>query len=250
MKVLITGSDGMVGSRLAKYLQRREHYVQHFEGDVTVWADWEKYGNVEWDFVIHLAALAGVRPSFDDPEKYYHNNVMGTQNALEFGAYYANKMLYASSSNAYEWWGNPYAATKKMNEFQAMGSNAIGMRFHTIWPGRPDMLFRKFERDEVTYINRGHYRDFIHIFDLLDGIYTIMMNYDKVIDNHPVVDIGTGHSTPVEEVAKIMGFEGEYRDANPQGERVHTKANVEYLLNLGWTPTHNILNKDHHVDYK
>jgi len=45
-----------------------------------------------------------------------------------------------------------------------------------------------------------------------------------------------------------MGFDGEYRSENPQGERVHTKANIEYLLKLGWTPQRNILNVNSHTE--
>lgn len=251
MRVLITGAEGMVGSRLSKYLSRKGYDVVEFEGDITDWKNWEAYQKFDmWDYLIHLAALAGVRPSFEDPEKYYKANVDGTFNALMFASNNVGKTLYASSSNAYEWWGNPYAATKKMCEVMAMDKNAIGMRFHTVWPGRPDMLFRKFEKGEVTYINRGHYRDFININDLLPAIHTIMENYYSILESKRVVDIGTGHATPVEEVAKIMNFDGEWRDANPQGERVHTKADVEWLLQLGWTPYYNILNKDHHVDYE
>ena len=57
-----------------------------------------------------------------------------------------------------------------------------------------------------------------------------------------VYDIGTGHSTPVEQVAQIMGYEGEYIDDLPKTERVSTKADIEALLRLGYTPQRNILN--------
>lgn len=253
MKIMITGAEGMVGSRLSKYLTRKGHDVVEFQGDVTQWEDWWKYTDAVdgYDFLVHLAALAGVRPSFDNPDLYYNNNVEGTRNAIDFAEILCGGMLYASSSNAYEWWGNPYAATKKMNEVQAVDKNAIGMRFHTVWPGRDDMLFQKFARNDVTYVNRNHYRDFIHVEDLLDGIYTLMENFDHLIEvDHTVCDIGTGHATPVEEVAKIFNFDGEWRDENPTGERTHTKADVEYLLQLGWTPKYNILNKEHHKDYE
>lgn len=251
MKFLITGADGMVGSRLTKYLRRKGHEVTEFVGDVRDQEAWENYKTQRYTFLIHLAALAGVRASFENPEEYYDVNVNGTANARDFSMNHCDKMLYASSSNAYEWWGNPYAATKKMNEVQLDGFDAIGMRFHTIWPGRPDMLFRKFEAGQVKYINRGHLRDFININDLLDGIYTIITNYDKLImANKTICDIGTGHATPVGSVAEIFGFDGEWRDDNPAGERVHTKADIDYLLALGWSPKYNILIKDHHVDYE
>jgi UDP-glucose 4-epimerase len=247
-RVLITGAEGMIGSRLSKHLTEHGHDVTEWEGDVTVWDNWIKYCDRNWDYVIHLAALAGVRTSFEQPDIYYHNNVVGTHMALEFNKMMNAKMLYASSSNAAEWWGNPYAATKKMNEAQALGHMAIGMRFHTVWPGRDDMLFRMLQRGEVTYINQAHYRDFIHVADLVEGIRLTMDNFEKVYLLRPVVDYGTGHSTSVESVAKVMGFDGEYRNVNPPGERVRTQANIEWLLKLGWTPQRNILDVNSHTE--
>ena len=149
------------------------------------------------------------------------------------------KFLYASSSNAKEWWTNPYATTKKMNELQARAlPRSVGMRFHTVWPGRDDMLYKLLSAGKVTYINAAHYRDFIHVDDLCNAILTIMENYTKM---KPVVDIGTGHATPVLEVAKKFGFTGEVKFDSAPHERVITKADIEWLLKLGWTPTRNIL---------
>lgn len=253
MKVLVTGSEGMIGSRLTKYL--KETYDQgpdqitEFDGEISIWEDWSKYIETKYDFVIHLAGLAGVRTSFEDPDGYFRTNVEGTHNAIQFSTMMSSKLLYASSSNAYEWWGNPYAATKKMNEVQAKGKNAIGMRFHTVWPGRDDMLFRKLERNEVTYINAGHTRDFIHVWDLIKAIQILMDRFNVVIKTNPVVDIGTGTSVSVLDVAKIYDFDGEIRTENPTGERENTQADVDWLLKFGWEPEYNILNREHHVDY-
>jgi len=244
--VLITGAEGMIGSRLSAHLKQHGFLVTEFEGDVTEWSNWTQYSSYNRMFVIHLAALAGVRTSFEQPDVYYHNNVVGTHMALRYNKLMGTKMLYASSSNVYEWWGNPYAATKKMNEAQAIGHQAIGMRFHTVWPGRDDMLFKMLQNNQVTYINRNHTRDFIHVDDLVEGIRLTMNNFDRVYVNNPVVDYGTGHATPIEAVAKLMGFVGEYRDDNPPGERIHTQANVNWLLELGWTPQRNILDVSCH----
>ena len=235
--VLLTGADGMIGSHLKAFLTKQGYTIVHFEGDVCDPNNWDRYAKC--DYVIHLAALAGVRLSIEKPQVYYHNNVFGMKNAIKYVKRTGAKFLYASSSNAKEWWSNPYAATKKMNELQAEElDKSVGMRFHTVWPGRDDMLYKMLWRGQVTYINGDHYRDFIHIDDLCSAILTIMENYNKV---DSVVDIGTGHSTPVLEVAKKLGFNGEVRYDPTPHERTKTCADVEYLLKLGWTPTRNIL---------
>ena len=245
--ILVTGSDGMVGQRLVQDLIRAGNGVLTFgkDKDVRNWDHWMEFYDkrIPVDTIVHLAALAGVRPSFNDPELYEDVNVGGMRNMLAFSKLNDSNILYASSSNAYEWWGNPYAATKKMNEIQAEEYKAIGMRFHTIWPGRDDMLFMKLKRGEVEYINQGHYRDFIHVDDIVSAIRALISNFNLAIMRQRVYDIGTGHAISVEEVAKAMNFEGELRSVNPSGERVHTEANIEALLRLGWTPTKNILNQ-------
>lgn len=244
MTILITGHEGMLGSVLLKDLRSKGHQVVEFNGDTTKKENWTRHLEEDFDTIIHLAAFAGVRPSFENPEGYYFNNVNSMQNAVEFCKKQTNpKFLYASSSNAKEWWLNPYAATKRMNEVQGKFIRSIGMRFHTIWPGRQDMLYQKLLKKEVTYINEDHYRDFVHVDDVVAAINTIINNYDQVIQiEGPVVDIGTGHQTPVSEVARVMGYEGEYVKDKSVGERKNTCANVEYLLQLGWTPKRNILN--------
>lgn len=247
MDILLTGWEGTVGSSLLEHLTNRGENVTCFEGDIRDKSAWEQYKTQHWN-IIHLAAIPGVRASFEDPEMYYDHNVNGTARMLEFADKWANKTLYASSSNAYEWYGNPYASTKKMNEIQASGSRAIGMRFHTVWPGRPDMLFKKLLNKEVTYINEHHYRDWIHVDDLCAGICTIYDNFDSMLLQYPVVDIGTGHAYPVSEVARLMGYDGEYVKEAPRGERTVTKANIEPLLKFGWTPKRNIINEA--GDYK
>lgn len=247
--ILITGWEGMVGSRLEAFLIEKGHQVVRFEGDTTQKKNWNRHAGEHYDYLIHLAAFAGVRKSFEDPEAYYYNNVNSMQNAVEFAQEHVSKFLYASSSNSKEWWLNPYAATKRMNEVQGKFVRSIGMRFHTVWPGRPDMLFRKLQNGEVTYINEDHYRDFIHVRDLLEAIYTIMRNYEAVLDlEGPVVDIGTGHMTPVSEVAKIMGYTGAFTRNTSVGERKNTCADVEYLLKLGWTPQRNIMDVNCHTE--
>ena len=246
MKVLLTGAEGGIGSHLMAHMTNLGHTVIPFEGDIRDWDNWAVYLDTKWDVLIHLAALAGVRTSFEEPELYYDNNVNGTRNALQFGSMCCEKVLYASSSNAYEWWGNPYAATKKMNEVQAEDHfNAKGMRFHTVWPGRDDMLYKKLSKGEVTYINASHYRDWIHVDDLCNAIVTIINNWTKI--DKKVLDIGTGSSFNVLEMAqKIFNWEGEIRQENPVGERVKTQANVQYLFDLGWKPEKDILDADSH----
>lgn len=249
MKVLITGVEydkkGMIGTALRKYLEGWGVTVLPFNGDIRHQENWDFYDNLQVDMVIHLAAKAGVRQSIEEPDYYWDVNVNGTAKALAFAERHNIRILYASSSNAWEWWVNPYAASKKACEALGIASKAraIGMRFHTVWPGRDDMLFKMIQNNQVDYINVHHTRDWIHIDDMCEAIWTLMQNFDDVADTKSIVDIGNGKEYNVAEVFEEYsgGKKVKLNYDNPVHERVHTKADNQWLLDLGWKPTKEIL---------
>ena len=76
--ILMTGTQGCVGSRLKEVFTEKGYNVTEFAGDIRYPGAWENYKTMKWDGLIHLAAIAGVRRSFSHPEEYYDNNVNGT----------------------------------------------------------------------------------------------------------------------------------------------------------------------------
>jgi UDP-glucuronate 4-epimerase len=248
MKILLTGVEwewkGMIGSRLFELLSEK-HDVTALEGDIRDPYTWFEHINTKYDMVIHLAALAGVRASFEDPELYEDINVNGSRECFYYCEESHTPCLYASSSNAYEWWLNPYASTKKTVEHMAKSGKfrSIGMRFHTVWPGRDDMLFKKIERDDIDYINADHSRDFIHVDDLCSAIEVILNNFSLLYTEYDVLDIGSGTTVKTIDVYNKYSKtkNAEIRHGSAKGERTHTKADVEYLYNLGWEPKHSIV---------
>lgn len=240
MNIIMTGHHGYIGEHLAPYLEEKGHVVYGYSGDVRKFnSRYQRYG---FDMVIHLAALTGVRKSLETPEEYWDVNVNGTRAVFDWCKYNNAKCLYASSSNAIEWWTNPYATTKKINELD--GKDFVGFRPHTVYPGRKDMLYDRMinNPDSVKYINGRHERDWTHIEDICSGICTLLENYDIMVGK--VQDIGTGKSTSLAEVAAILmpWNTPEKRFENPPHERVRTCADITKLKELGWTPTHTITN--------
>ncbi|MDA9872692.1 NAD-dependent epimerase [Saprospiraceae bacterium] len=164
----------------------------------------------KFDFVINLAAQAGVRYSIDKPEVYIKSNLVGFANLLEACRQNNIKhLVYASSSSVYgmnktipfvtsESTDHPmslYAATKKSNELMAHTYSHLynlpttGLRFFTVYGpwGRPDMalfLFTKaiFEGRPIKIFNEGELkRDFTYIDDIVEGV-------SRVINQIPVKD--------------------------------------------------------------
>jgi UDP-glucuronate 4-epimerase len=153
----------------------------------------------QFDWVINLAAQAGVRYSLENPYAYIESNIDGFFNILEAcRRYHIKHLVFASSSSIYglnekvpfstaDHTDRPaslYAATKKSNELLAYSYSYLyqlpvtGLRFFTVYGpwGRPDMapfLFTKaiLEDKPIKVFNHGNMkRDFTYIDDIIEGI--------------------------------------------------------------------------------
>ncbi len=110
MKVLVTGSEGFVGKNLAKYLKNKGFEVigldvssGELNVDVTDFNGlYEALSKIDFDAVIHLAAVANIPESIRDPYKCFRTNVYGTLNVLEVASRMnVRRFIYASSANVY-----------------------------------------------------------------------------------------------------------------------------------------------------
>lgn len=160
----------------------------------------------QFDYVINLAAQAGVRYSIDKPYKYIDANLIGFINVLEACRRVpVRHLIFASSSSVYgsntkvpfsenDHTDHPvslYAATKKSNEMMAHSYSALydipttGLRFFTVYGswGRPDMAVWKFTEailndQPIKVYNEGQLRrDFTHIDDIVEGVFRML---DKI----------------------------------------------------------------------
>ncbi|RPG28994.1 MAG: NAD(P)-dependent oxidoreductase [Muricauda sp. TMED12] len=223
MRIMMTGSKGYLGTHIIKRMDdiNSVHEIVEYEGEIT-----EFFPLGDYDLVLHLAGLAGVRQSVETPDQYWKTNVEGSKCVFNWCEQRNTPVVYFSSSNAAEWWTNPYAMTKKACEALAP-SNAVGIRPSTVWPGREDMFYRKLERGEVEYVNGGHYRDYIHIDDFVDAAISIVDNWLRF--QGKIVDIGTGKLVSVEALAYSMGYKGKVITDPTPNERASNAADT-YLL--------------------
>ena len=185
-------------------------------------------------YVIHLAAQAGVRYSINNPSTYFKNNIFGFYNIIEACKKYKVKhLLYASTSSVYgdttkfpssetDNTDSPksfYAASKKTNEILAYSYSSIyslpstGLRFFTVYGsyGRPDMALFKFVKSiinnkKINVHNYGkHYRDFTHIFDVVDAIIKLIKKPSKKTIPYQIFNIGS--SNPIKLMDYIKNIE-------------------------------------------
>ena len=238
-KVLITGSAGFIGFHLTKALlasglevvgvdninsyydpqikmSRLDHidkfvvdhgivnYYRFIKLDISneksLSALFQEY---DFDFVINLAAQAGVRYSLENPRAYVDSNLVGFTNVLECCRHAKiEHLLFASSSSVYgmnskqpfsvtdntDYPISLYAATKKSNELLAYSYSHLfnipctGLRFFTVYGpyGRPDMAYYSFtkaisEGMPINVFNSGVMkRDFTYIDDVVEGILRLL----------------------------------------------------------------------------
>lgn len=235
VSVLVTGAAGFIGSHAAAKLLERGDQVVGLDNLNDYYSPERKRKNLaevaacaarpgQFEFVegdirdrtllgellakhditaiVHLAAMAGVRISVEDPWLYYDVNLTGTLNLLEAvrarsGAGRIN-FVFASTSSAY---GRtevvpfietdradqplaPYPASKRAAEMLGFtyhhlhGLDFTALRFFTVYGprGRPDMMAYKvldsaFGGEAVPYYNGGQmHRDWTYVDDIVAGI--------------------------------------------------------------------------------
>ena len=182
------------------------------------------------DYVINLAAQAGVRYSIENPYDYLSSNIIGFLNILEgCKTYNVKHLIYASSSSVYGANNNYpfkedfdvtkplsfYAATKVSNEAMAYSYSNIfklkttGLRFFTVYGpwGRPDMAYFIFtknimlEKPIKIFGNGNMLRDFTYIDDIINGITDLFLYYkdkDEKQKEIPWDIFNIGNNNPID----------------------------------------------------
>jgi len=212
MKVLVTGSQGFIGQNLCGYLQEKGITYRGYDlvngDDIRDKLKLDKvFEEGQFDAVIHLAALAGVRKSKEYPDEYISTNINGTYNVIEMcKKYKVDKLLFYSSSsvlggNKYSSIGleetelyNPqslYAHTKVMGELmvKASGLNNIIIRPFTVYGenGRPDMVIYKWinaikAKKEIVVYNDDTIRGYTYVGDLVKGTIDLLLTNKNIED--------------------------------------------------------------------
>lgn len=169
MKVLVTGAGGFVGWNLSQYLERRGFKVLRLDlrEEAEIRADvsdlqglWSALEGEDFDAVVHLAAIANIPKSLEDPYLCFKVNSLGTLNMLEVSLRKGvRRFLYASSANVY---GVPVELpvreTTPFNprtpyDYSKVASEAMVESYHKA-KGLPTVVFRAWklfgERDVPT----------------------------------------------------------------------------------------------------
>lgn len=235
------------------------------------------FAEVRPEYVVHLAAQAGVRYSLTHPEAYVDSNLVGFAHVLEgCRAAEVKHLVFASSSSVYgantklpysehDPVDHPvslYAATKKANELMAHSYAHLyaipctGLRFFTVYGpwGRPDMAYFSFTRDilaerPIRIFNHGDMqRDFTYIDDIVDGMLCVLERPPaRDSDGAPWVIYNIGNDHPVrlgdfvDILERALGRKAvRQMEALQPGDVLATHADISALRRLGYDPATSI----------
>ena len=288
MNCVVTGGAGFIGSHLVERLIKDNHSVividnfstgrksnlkkiskkiKLIKADISKNGSWEnKLKNA--DVVFHLAALADIVPSIQNPKAYFEANVIGTFNILSnCRKYKIKKIIYSASSSCYGIPKKyptsenekinpryPYALTKRMGEELVMhwsklyNLNAISLRFFNVYGTRSRtsgtygamfgvFLAQKIAKKPYTIVGDGNQtRDFTYVSDVVDAI--IKSWKSNVKDE--IFNVGSGKTISVNKIVSILGGKKIFIPKRP-GEPDCTFADMKKIKKiLNWKPKINI----------
>jgi UDP-glucuronate 4-epimerase len=297
--VLVTGGAGFIGSHLCEAFLKQDTCVICLDNFYPFYAPEIKHRNISdclkhekfvlirgdirepglWEnkvmayrprMVIHLAAMAGVRPSLLDPALYVDVNINGTIRMLEFCARNRiDRFVFASSSSVY---GrntripfsendtadrpiSPYAATKRAGELlchvwhDVHGISFACLRLFTVFGPRqrPDLAICKFTEliragREIPLLGDGSSsRDYTYIADTVEGILRTV-DYLSSQAGFEVFNLGNDRSVSLREMVnaleRAVGIPARISELPLQdGDMPHTRADISKAMNiLGYSP--------------
>lgn len=285
MKIIVTGGAGFIGSNLVDKLVLFGHDVTVIDNFITgniknlnkskkkikiikkniLDKNLKKYfKNI--DCVFHLAGLADIVPSIENPSKYFDSNVAGTISLLELARKYkVRQFIYAASASCYGVPKKypisetdkidiryPYALTKNLGEKLVMhwgkiyNINTISTRFFNVYGRRSRttgaygavfgvFLAQKLNNKPLTIVGDGSQtRDFIHIDDLVEALIKIM-KYSNT-NKCDIFNIASGKEISIKTIAKLIGGKTVNIPKRP-GEPDRSLADIKKIKRkLNWKP--------------
>ena len=285
MKSLVTGGAGFIGSHLVDALLTKgdditvldnfstgrpenlshvKDEIELVEADLSFYGTWTKYFKGV-DRVFHLAALADIVPSIENPDTYYQANVTGTFNVMKAcKKFNVGKVVYSASSSCY---GipdivptpesaeirpqYPYALTKFLGEqivlhwSHVYGVPSVSTRLFNVYGPRSRtsgtygavfgvFLAQKLNKKPFTVVGDGtQTRDFTYVEDVTSALLTASESNLK----GEIINIGSDNTYSVNLVVELLEGEIVYIPKRP-GEPDCTWADISKVKKLlKWSPT-------------
>jgi len=273
-RCLVTGHKGYIGSRLFKELVALGHDVKGIDlninsrisapGDEDILDGLEQYEEFRPEYVFHLACIPRVAYSVEQPVHTMINNIISTSIVLDFARKVgAKRVIYSGSSSVV---GNgdgptsPYGLQKLVSEMEAKiyselyGLDTVTLRYFNVYSPCQEASgpyataianFMEFIRQGKNPFITGdgeQRRDMSHLEDVVSANIFAMEHEGEFGGQY--YDVGTGDNISLNEIKDIVleffeDVEFDYVE-DREGDVFLTKANMEPLKALGWSPRKNV----------
>ena len=273
MNIIVTGGAGFIGTNLCKKLVELGHEVtsidnystgkkeNHIKGvryenfDIRNVYDYKWVYNEHPDVIFHMAAIARIQPSFEQPKKYFTTNANGTLEIVDYCAKNNVPLIYAGSSSHHSGkFKNPYTFSKDIGEEivklyqEHYNLKASVVRFYNVYGpyqltegGYTTLIGRWLNNIEngiecEIYGDGEQRRDFTHVDDIVDALVRIQ----KQQAYGQNFELGRGKNYSVNEVAKMLNINPTYKPAKPGEARDTLNTDTSAQSLLGWEPKINL----------
>ena len=272
MKILVTGGAGFVGTNLVKRLKQDKHQIVVIDNysagkheneilDVTyINNDTKNINSIELPFipdvVFHLGEYSRIHPSFEEYERVWNYNTVGTFEVVNFCKKHNIKIVYAASSTRFAKEGtdhSPYSLTKSMSiDLVKSFSKWYGLRYaicyfyNVFGPGHDSSpvpgyesvisIFEKQYKNNqpLTVVGNGlQQRMFTYVDDIVNGLIKAW-NYNE----NDEFDLVNPKSFTILEIAQLFSDNIEF--VKPRlGDRTESDPQTynETCYKLNWYPT-------------
>ncbi len=258
MKILVTGAAGFIGSHVSEKLLQRGDTVVGFDNFDPYYPIERKHANVailqqhqafrmhtadlrdrqgildlfvqeQFDGVVHLGALAGVRDAIERPAEYVDVDLNGSQNLMDAARFNGvGNFVFSSTSSVYgdteripfveddpcDRVKQPYAAAKRAVEILGYSYhylydlNFTALRFFTVYGprNRPTMMAHLLAdsivlgKEIALYDGGDMYRDWTYVEDTADGVIAAL---DRPL-GYEIINLGRGEPTQLKRFVELM----------------------------------------------
>ena len=279
-KVIVTGAAGFIGSHLCTTLVKQGYdvhaidnlstgrkenlkniikQIKFYKYDLSINGKWKKIFTKNTAYVFHLAAIADIVPSIENPDKYFNSNVLSTLNILQSCKNLnLKKLIYTASSSCYGIPKKyptkevekidlqyPYAFSKHIaEELIVHWSKIYKIKFNSLrlfnvygtksrTSGTYGAMFgvfltQKLKGKPLTIVGNGQQsRDFIYVSDVINAL--IMSAKSKSFGH--IFNVGSGKPVKILDIAKLLNSNYVFIQDRP-GEPRKTHADIQKIKNI------------------
>jgi ADP-L-glycero-D-manno-heptose 6-epimerase len=256
-KILVTGSEGFIGSQLIKHLSLFEYEIETLNEDYFYTENWlitlnNFLDKKDFDVIFHIGACSNTLET--DVDYMMTRNYESTKVLMEHAKLKNIPFIYSSSAANYgingNYPSNLYGWSKYIAEDYVLLNGGVALRYFNVYgPGEHNkggmasvayqMYIKNKESEKIKLFPKKPKRDFVYVKDVVSANLYAWKHYGKLKGDY--YDVGYGEAMPFEDVLDLMGIKYEYHDESiiPNGYQFYTCSDKNKWM-YGWEPKWNL----------